>query len=234
MKIDISKRMTNERMLRVLKGLRLAGERLPAALGARIVREHYETNVVSFENHRDKLIADGGFIENQNEFDDMYYGSARVRFSGCEVIAVYNVLHALTGREPNFPKLIAAFEKNGMIFYGSLGTDPGEMKYFLRKHFIVDEYTNIPAYLEARKRVPGGTKVSEGEAYVLTLYNDRSDILRGLHTVAVTVRGRRLYLHNDGGTRARGPYLQLEWLLNEYEQRGAGMISIMHVRAPGK
>lgn len=143
MKINISKRITNDRMLKTLRLLRLAGERIPSVLSSRIVREHFDSNVQSFLNHREKVTADGGFIENQNEFTDMYYGSASVRFSGCEVIAVYNVMRALTGKEPSLPKLIAAFEKNGMIFYGSLGTDPGEMKYFLKKQgFYVEEYTN--------------------------------------------------------------------------------------------
>ncbi len=117
MKINISKRITNDRMLKTLRLLRLAGERIPSVLSSRIVREHFDSNVQSFLNHREKVTADGGFIENQNEFTDMYYGSASVRFSGCEVIAVYNVMRALTGKEPSLPKLIAAFEKNGMIFY---------------------------------------------------------------------------------------------------------------------
>ena len=241
MKINISKRITNDRMLKTLRLLRLAGERIPSVLGNRIVREHFDLNVQSFENHRGKIAADGGFIENQNEFTDMYYGSASVRHSGCEVIAVYNIMRALTDKEPSLPKLIAAFEKNGMIFYGSLGTDPGEMKYFLRKQgFLVEEYTrneDFPRLLqdsgfEGEWRLKRFHRViPENEAFVLTFYNDRSDILQGLHTAAVTSNGRGLYLHNDGGTRARGPYPGLSWVLNEYEHRGAGMISIIHVRS---
>ena len=73
--------------------------------------------------------------------------------------------------------------------------------------------------------------IPENEAFVLTFYNDRKDILQGLHTAAVTSDGRGLYLHNDGGTRARGPYAGLNWVLNEYEHRGAGMISIIHVKS---
>ena len=241
MKINISKRITNDRMLKTLRLLRLAGERIPSVLSSRIVREHFDFNVQSFLNHRDKVTADGGFIENQNEFSDMYYGSASVRFSGCEVIAVYNVMRALTGKEPSLPKLIAAFEKNGMIFYGSLGTDPGEMKYFLKKQgFHVEEYTNDADFSRLFKTsscegergsdtLQGA--VPENEAFVLTFYNDRKDILQGLHTAAVTSDGRGLYLHNDGGTRARGPYAGLSWVLNEYEYRGAGMISIIHVKS---
>ena len=62
----------------------------------------------------------------------------------------------------------------------------------------------------------------------------RKDILQGLHTAAVTSNGRGLYLHNDGGTKARGPYAGLYWVLNEYEHRGAGMISIIHVKSERK
>lgn len=244
MKINISKRITNDRMLKTLRLLRLAGERIPSVLNNRIVREHFDSNVQSFLNHREKVTADGGFIENQNEFTDMYYGSASVRFSGCEVIAVYNVMRALTGKEPSLPKLIAAFEKNGMIFYGSLGTDPGEMKYFLKKQgFHVEEYTNDADYPRLFQENKGDGErgfgsvqrlIPENEAFVLTFYNDRKDILQGLHTAAVTSNGRGLYLHNDGGTKARGPYAGLYWVLNEYEHRGAGMISIIHVKSERK
>ena len=153
-------------------------------------------------------------------------------------------MHALTGKEPSLPKLIAAFEKNGMIFYGSLGTDPGEMKYFLKKQgFYVEEYTDdadFPRLFQNGSREGeqwSGTvqrAIPENEAFVLTFYNDRKDILQGLHTAAVTSNGRGLYLHNDGGTRARGPYPGLYWVLNEYEHRGAGMISIIHVKSERK
>ena len=246
MKINIAKHMTNSNMLRTLRTLRAAGDALPAAIGSRLVKEHFQTNVNSFLGHRDKIIADGGFIENQNEFTDMYYGSATVSYSGCEVIAVYNVLRALTGREPSLPKLIAAFEKNGMIFYGNLGTDPGEMKYFLQKHrFLVEEFTNPAEFINPAENI-GTTNRFSGtgkpikkcrkqnpadEAYILTFYNDIGDILQGLHTAAVTSDGRWLYLHNDGGTGARGPYADLACILKEYDQRGAGMISVMHVKA---
>ena len=118
------------------------------------------------------------------------------------------------------------------------------MKYFLKKQgFYVEEYTNdadFPRLFQNGSR--GGEQwsgtvqraIPENEAFVLTFYNDRKDILQGLHTAAVTSNGRGLYLHNDGGTRARGPYPGLYWVLNEYEHRGAGMISIIHVKSERK
>ena len=184
----------------------------------------------AFDAHRKKITEDGGFIENQNDYSDMFYGTRTVRFSGCEIIASYNVLRALTGREPSFSKMIAAFEKNGMIFYGNLGTDPGQMRSFLKKQgFRVEEYTDVTSYRKSRGNKKPVRKQEAKEAFVLTLYNDRTDLLKGIHTVAVTKKDRWYYLHNDGGTRARGPFAGIEQVLDHYERIGARMISVLRV-----
>ena len=242
MKLDVSKHMTNERMLKTLKSLRKAGRIVPPFLSSRIVKEHYEENKEAFRRHREKVEADGGFIENQDEFRDMNYGVTSVYYAGCQVIAVYNILYALTGKTPNLSKLIAAFEKNGMIFYGRLGTDPGKTKSFLEKRgFAVDEYTDPSAYLMREAAVTGPVsnmrKASKrrslptDEAFILTYYNNRIDIMRGLHTAAVTSDGRWFFLHNYGGTRAKGPYADMEGLIGDLERNGAGVISFMHIRS---
>ncbi len=229
MKVNIPKRITNETTLDILRGLRRAGSLVPPPVSSRIIKDHLEDNIKAFNAHRKKITEDGGYIENQNDYSDMYYGTRTVRFSGCEIIASYNVLHALTGREPSFSKMIAAFEKNGMIFYGNLGTDPGKMRSFLKKQgFKVEEFTDINAYRKSRE---GERPVRKGkeEAFVLTLYNDRTDLMKGIHTVAVTKKERWYFLHNDGGTRARGPFAGIEQVLDHYERIGARMISVLRV-----
>ena len=126
--------------------------------------------------------------------------------------------------------MIAAFEKNGMIFYGNLGTDPGQMRSFLKKQgFRVEEYTDVTSYRKSRGNKKPVRKQEAKEAFVLTLYNDRTDLLKGIHTVAVTKKERWYYLHNDGGTRARGPFAGIEQVLDHYERIGARMISVLRV-----
>ncbi|MDO4804855.1 MAG: hypothetical protein Q4A32_08555 [Lachnospiraceae bacterium] len=224
MRVLIPKQLTNARMLGILKGLRIASLKLPAAAEGRLIGKRYKANAKAFASRRKKIIADGGFIEYQDAFDDMRYGLATVRHSGCEVIAAYNVLRGMTGRTPDFAKLIATFEKRGMILYGGLGTDPGEMKaFFMEQGFSVEEYTDTEEFLANERQA------RDRRAYVLTFYNDRENLLKGIHTVAVTLGEDGFYLHNDGGKRAFGPYGSIGQIVLCYDRMRAGMISILRI-----
>ena len=52
--------------------------------------------------------------------------------SGCGIIATYNAIYSLTRDENiNFPKMIEAFEKDGIIFGGFFGTSPHSIEKYL-------------------------------------------------------------------------------------------------------
>ena len=72
--------------------------------------DHLEYNIEHFPRHLPQIQRYNGFIEDQSNYYDLKYGHQTIDFSGCEVIAVYNALYALTGdKNIDFPAVILQF-----------------------------------------------------------------------------------------------------------------------------
>ena len=104
-----------------------------------------------------------------------------MKTSGCGIFAVYNALSFLTDQSappPDLPGLIRIFESNGMVLNGYGGTAPGAIRKYLSREGIPNKATS-----NARKF---DSLAAESRCLILTLFNDRNDIRRQMHTICVT------------------------------------------------
>ena len=109
-------------------------------------KDNLELNTKNFENHLKTIKNNGGYIEDQYNYGDMNYGKKTIKYSGCGIIATYNVIYFLTKDENiNFPKMIEAFEKEGIIIDGLFGTSPHSVEKYLKSngYNTISSYNNI-------------------------------------------------------------------------------------------
>ena len=121
----------------------------------------------------------------------MNYGNKTLDFCGCEIIATYNAIYDITGNhEISFPEMINEFEKDGIVLSGFFGTSPKAVEDFLNKHGFKtissckkEEYDNI-------------CQISK--ALILTMFNDKYDVFSMVHSINITKKDSKLYIHNNG------------------------------------
>ncbi len=177
-----------------------------------LMEENHRINEAAFRNHSLK----DGFIEDQAKYTDMRYGTQTVQYSGCQVIAVFNLLRAI-GRSTPFTELLRIFEADGVIFGGEFGTAPKAAAEFLRKNGLIVE--------TSFKEAEFPEIAEKSRAMILTAYNDGQDIMKMAHTICVTKEKDGYRPHNsarsgityaniidlireiDGGTRGKGIFL---------------------------
>ncbi len=136
------------------------------------------------------------YIENQNEWKNIRFGAGthhNMSYSGCEVIASYNAWKALkgVGSPQHMSGIIRDYETHGAALWGEFGTSPRAIeRYFKKNGFSV-----MAAYGD------DGTAVNmidnKYKVMIATVYNDRNDITKQVHTVCITVdSGKGYVLHN--------------------------------------
>ena len=173
-------------------------------------KDNLELNTKNFENHLEAIKNNGGYIEDQNNYGDMNYGKKTIASSGCGIIATYNVIYFLTKDENiNFPKIIEAFEKEGIIFDGLLGTSPHSIEKYLKSNGYntisscsKEEYDNIG---------------ENYDAFILTIYNNKFDIMEGLHFIAITKENGYFHVHNNGYNSHKIDYNSISELLEKID-----------------
>lgn len=146
----------------------------------------------------------GHFIENQNDWGDIQFGSGKhhnMRYSGCEIIAVYNALLDL-GRvlsSEDMAELIGAFEEKGAALKGEFGVTPHAIKdYFENSGYDVwatssnDEKSICE--LEAKSHT-----------VIVTVYNNKENIMEEIHTVCITKQNGVYAVHNDYARDGKKP-----------------------------
>lgn len=215
----IPSRISNKTIIRVMDFLRRAqrGRKLPA--------RNRKANTEAFRNHREAIRGAGGFIENQSRYGDMRYGKSTVRYSGCEIIAVYNAMYDLTGRHEPLPGLISAFEKDGMILSGLFGTAPGALRDFLKKRSFSVRTTTVETEFNRLGR--------ESDGLILTMYNDGNDLRQEVHTVYISKTEEGLIAHNVyGDGRTAGPCSNVTELIGSIHKGRAKGIFLLGIRMP--
>lgn len=148
------------------------------------------------------------YIENQDEWKEIWFGAGRhhnMSYSGCEVIATFNACKALGGliSPEQLAGLISAYESHGAVLLGEFGTSPRAIeRYFRQNGFTV--------------AVSYGEKFDEadriGDTYhvmIATVYNDKNDITKQVHTVCITGNRNNGYvLHNAYLMNENGTYVE--------------------------
>ncbi len=148
------------------------------------------------------------YIENQNEWKNIRFGTGshhNMSYSGCEVIASYNAWKALkgSGSPEQMAKFILDYETNGAALRGEFGTSP----YAIEKYFKKNGFYVTAAYGDDNTAVDAiGNKY---KVMIATVYNDRNDITKQVHTVCITVDSKKGYiLHNAYLVNKSGAYVE--------------------------
>lgn len=159
----------------------------------------------------------GNFIENQNDWGDIQFGSGKhhnMRYSGCEIIAVYNALLDL-GKElspGDMAELIGAFEEKGAALKGEFGVTPHAIKDYLENSgydVSATSSSDESSICELEKK---------GHTFIATVYNNKNNIMEEIHTVCITKKDGIYAVHNDytrdgkkpPGYRERSGYATLQ------------------------
>ncbi|WP_305133676.1 hypothetical protein, partial [uncultured Clostridium sp.] len=148
------------------------------------------------------------YIESQHQspVSGMKYGyKYTMEHNGCELIAIYNALKLkgkyqalseialeveindgmamdlnLLRTHPNCPNIPDIFSDMGItLLSGYLGSNPFYIRQYLNAHKFKHEQTDSLNELESW--------VKPGRVFIISYWNDKNDIGRGLHTIATWV-----------------------------------------------
>lgn len=142
------------------------------------------------------------FIENQNDWGNVLFGLSDMKYSGCEIMAVYNALLDL-GNEmtaQSMVELISEFERKGATLRGKWGCAPRSIyKYLVRRGYRVTMTTRAnPDTIN--------TIGKNSNSVIITAYNDRNDIRKMIHTISVTKDTFGNYILHNAYKRINGKY----------------------------
>ena len=184
---------------------------------------HQAKNEEAFKKHEAALAKNKGFVEDQNSYMDMAYGDATMQYSGCEIFATYNAIYSITGKvNMSLAKMIAEYEKDGMVLSGKFGTAPKAIKDFLDKYGFKTEMTTEEADFDSF-----GKKF---QSLILTMYNDKDDISKEVHTVNISKEGGKYLAHNVYcNAKVVGPEASVKALIGKINGGKAKGISLIGV-----
>jgi len=187
--------------------------------------------MLSLSHDSQNVEAEPGFnmIECQNDLANMHIGLTSVQAAGCEVIATYNVIKSLsenkkmwdgvgkiTGWLP-LSYLISQYEKDGIVLSGKFGVAPLAIVDMLRRLGY-----NTDVYIPGKRRLFGRKKpfdisdfFDRSRALIMTFYNDGEDLMKQIHTVAVTKKDNTYTAHNVyGNGYVHGPFDSMDDLVS--------------------
>ena len=182
----------------------------------RYAKKHLQANQNVIANHGRTR-----YIEDQNSYHDMVYGRTKMSYSGCEIIAVYNSLIALS-KPYSLVDLINSFEHDGMVLGARFGTSPRALTdYFIREGYRVLSSTKACDYDDI---------AGQSDVIIMTMYNDCTDIMKKVHTICISHDDEGYTAHNVyGNGRLVGPYEKVSMLMESINNglaKGIYMIGI--------
>lgn len=148
--------------------------------------------------------ARGNYIENQPQWKQVKFGRYTMDYSGCEMIAACNALLSLGENltEQGIADIISFFEKRGAALFGGWGV----ASRAIRRFFEGKGYETVMTC----SRNPGEIN-RMGEEYdtvIITVYNDRKDITKQIHTMNVSKEDESHFvLHNSYRRDRDGSYI---------------------------
>ncbi len=215
----IPKRISNGTIVAVYELLRHIQKLIP---GRR--QEHLAINQQAISHHLHVIEKNNGYVEDQNAYIDMPYGKSTMQFSGCEIFAVYNAMRSLLQHPVmDLPELIFYFEKDGMSLNGKFGTSPKALRDFLKSNGFTAAFTAKEADFAAfAAKYPG---------LIFTMYNDRNDIRKEIHTIHISKKGSMFTAHNvycNG--KVVGPFTSFDELIQNINGGKAKGISLIGIK----
>lgn len=184
---------------------------------------HLAKNKAAVQSHADKLKKADGYVEDQNSWTDVAYGDATMQFSGCEIFATFNAIRNLTGSDSaDLTQLISSYEKDGMVLSGKFGTAPRAIRDQLKKM----GYKTVMTTKEAEFDQVG----KDSQTLILTMYNDKNDISKEVHTINISKDGEKYTAHNvycNG--QVVGPYKSVSEVIAHINKGLAKGISLIGI-----
>ena len=147
--------------------------------------EHKRLNLKRLSGDETPL-ADG-YIDDQKKWKDIKFGKADMAFSGCEIMAVYNILLSMgKGAGAEFMSdLISEFERSGAALKGMIGSSPRSVIRHLKRHGI------------SCRLIWSEDKISDNvNRAIVMMYNDRRNLYEQIHTVAFIRENDGFIPHN--------------------------------------
>jgi RHS repeat-associated protein len=138
-----------------------------------------------------------GFIYDQTKLSNMRYGLGKMNKNGCELVAIYNALMLLGTKQPSLADIAYACEFNGVqMGWGVWGGDPKWLGSYFKKHKMDNtKYTAQKSLENALKSYLDYTPDQKDKTMILSFWNKKGNVTKGLHTVAVKVK-KRYIEHN--------------------------------------
>lgn len=176
--------------------------------------------------HSDFCLNQRKYIEDQNAWSDIRYGKYSMQYSGCEAFATFNAMVSLLGdKADSLAKVIASFEQDGIVLSGKFGTSPKAMSDYLIKQGFSTVMTTKHAKFDSIGEI--------SDSLILTMYNDKHDIRKQIHSIAITKEQNQYFGHNvycDG--RVIGPYGSVTELIKNINHGNAKGIAIIGIKGP--
>ncbi len=200
----------------------------------RAIKENHEHNLKAAESYRMSFQRNGGFIENQSELKNLRFGLCSLDYCGCGIIAACNALNALDSEGEDtglrLAGLIREFEEDGAAFAGQFGLSPKAIYDHMRMRF-----GDRAAFRGDAGRLNKTARLDElfgpGSVFIITIMNDRNNILKMLHTMCVTREGDgRLRAHNSGIRSSFADAAEMMYALGEGRGR-AGLLGLITLSA---
>ena len=98
-------------------------------------------------------------------------------------------------------------EKDGMVLQGLFGTSPKAIEgYFIKNGFKTQS---------SSKKVNYENIAKESDVLILTIYNNIDDITDQVHTICITKKLGKYYVHNNGSNSAYVAYNSITDVLSK-------------------
>ena len=112
-------------------------------------------------------------ITDQSKLSAMRYGDSNVGNTGCEAVAIFNIL-AMKGRPRRLSDIIRDLEeRQTLVNRGRWGTNPFMLDTLLQEYNL--DYEIMETLEEAEE------KMSVGDIFFITVWNDGRNPFRGIH-----------------------------------------------------
>lgn len=214
-----------------------------SGLSRKVIRRNQEYNLEKLSNEKissvDKAVyTPDTFIENQSQWNNLRFGSKyQMSYSGCEVIAAYNALLSLGEKlsPSELVGLISFFEGRGAVWKGRFGVSPKAAYQYFKKLGYQVSFSNS-------KDIAVINKIGEQyDTMIVTVYNDKNDITKQVHTVNVSKDSLgKFHVHNGYKVRmdaqgmrtyvSAGPYDTPDAAVKGMARGNAGVLAVIGIK----
>ena len=119
--------------------------------------------------------------------------------------------------------MLPFFEKDGMALNGKFGTSPKALRDFLKSNGFTAAFTAKEADFSAF--------AAKYPSFIFTMYNDRNDIRKEIHTIHISKKGSMFTAHNvycNG--KVVGPFTSFDELIQNINGGKAKGISLIGIK----